>query len=211
MDLLQYVGLRVVSMALHSFPIEANLETAKLIGSLVYRFDRKHRDRSLGNLRRSFPELSERKREQLACESVQQLIMFFVELLFTTRLVRLDTWSQFVELENFEPVIKLLMQRDRGVILLTGHYGNWEILGYVLATLGFQTTSVARPLDNPYVNRYVLGVREKQGQRIIAKKGRDHGSDRSTGGGRRRRLHRRSECRIQGYLRRFLRPQGEHL
>jgi KDO2-lipid IV(A) lauroyltransferase len=170
-DLLQYIGLRTVSMALHCFPIEANLETAKLIGSIGYQFDRKHRERSLGNLRRSFPELNERQREQLACESVQQLIMFFVEMLFTTRLIRIDTWSRFVELENFDEVIKLLMQRDRGVILLTGHYGNWEILGYLLATLGFETTSVARPLDNPFVHRYVLGVRERRGQRIIAKKG----------------------------------------
>ena len=31
--------------------------------------------------------------------------------------------------------------------------------------------SVARPLDNPYVNQWLLGVRERQGQRIIAKKG----------------------------------------
>lgn len=170
-DRLQYIGLRVVSMALHSFPIDANLETARLLGSLIYQVDKKHRDRSLGNLRRSFPDMPERKREELARHSVQQLIMLFVEVLFTTRLIRIDTWSRFVELEKFDEVIKLLMERDRGLILLTGHYGNWEILGYVLATLGFETTSVARPLDNPYVNRWLMGVREKQGQRIIAKKG----------------------------------------
>jgi Kdo2-lipid IVA lauroyltransferase/acyltransferase len=55
--------------------------------------------------------------------------------------------------------------------MLTGHYGNWEILGYILATLGFETTSIARPLDNPYVNEWLLGVRERRGQRILAKKG----------------------------------------
>ena len=66
----------------------------------------------------------------------------------------------------------MFFSRDRrGIIMLTGHYGNWEVLGYALATLGFETTSIARPLDNPYVNDYLLGVREKQGQRIIAKKG----------------------------------------
>src|SRR5207302_3983874 len=52
-----------------------------------------------------------------------------------------------------------------------GHYGNWEVLGYMLATLGFDTTSVARPLDNRYVNRWLLGVRERKGQRIIDKRG----------------------------------------
>src|SRR5437660_12058458 len=55
--------------------------------------------------------------------------------------------------------------------MLTGHYGNWEILGYVLATIGFPTSSVARPLDNRYISDYVFGVRERTGQRIIAKKG----------------------------------------
>src|SRR6185312_5305524 len=33
------------------------------------------------------------------------------------------------------------------------------------------TTSIARPLDNPYVSEFVFGVREKTGQKIIAKKG----------------------------------------
>lgn len=170
-DRLQYLGLRLASMAMHSFPIEANLQTAKFLGSLVYRIDRKHRDRSLGNLRRSFPELSDRHREKLARHSVQQLLMLFVEVLFTTRLIRIDTWARYVELENFTQVIELLMRPGRGVILLTGHYGNWEVLGYVLATLGFETTSIARRMDNPYVNDWLLGVRERQGQRIIDKNG----------------------------------------
>src|SRR5581483_6104245 len=102
---------------------------------------------------------------------MQQLFEFFVEMLFTTRLVRIDTWRNYVELDHFKQTLALLLDKRRGLIMLTGHYGNWEILGYVLATLGFETTSIARPLDNPYVNDYVLGVRERQGQRILAKKG----------------------------------------
>jgi KDO2-lipid IV(A) lauroyltransferase len=101
---------------------------------------------------------------------MQQLCMLFVEVLFTTRLVHLETWHKHIELENFREVVRLLTTGD-GLILLTGHYGNWEILGYMLATLGFNTTSIARPLDNPYVNDWLLGVRERQGQRIIDKKG----------------------------------------
>jgi KDO2-lipid IV(A) lauroyltransferase len=98
-------------------------------------------------------------------------VMLAVEVLFTTRLIRLDTWPRYVELANFKEVLELLVRGERGLIMLTGHYGNWEVLGYVLATLGFPTTSVARPLDNPYVSDFIFGVREKTGQRIIAKKG----------------------------------------
>jgi KDO2-lipid IV(A) lauroyltransferase len=170
-DLSQYVGLRVVNMLLHSFPVDANLRTAKLLGDFMYTFDRKHRDRAMGNLRRSFPDMPDRQRELLARRSMQQLFMLFIEVLFTTRLVHIDTWAEYCELENFREVLQLLLKRDQGLIMLTGHFGNWEILGYVLATLGFNTTSIARPLDNPYVNEWMLGVRERKGQKIIAKKG----------------------------------------
>lgn len=171
LDRLQYVALRLVSMLLHCFPVEANVRTAELIGTAMYLVDKKHRNRALHNLRRSFPELSDEEHHRIAKRSQQELVILAVEVLFTTRLVHRDTWAKYVELENFREVVGLLVKREQGLLLLTGHYGNWEILGYVLATLGFETTSIARPLDNPYVNEWLLGVRERQGQRIIAKKG----------------------------------------
>ena len=177
----QYVGLRVVSALLHCFPVESGLRTAKVLGSVMYLADVKHRKRALANLARSFPEMPDRDRRRLARRSMQQLFMLFVEVLFTPRLVHLHTWAKYCELESFEHVLGLLMRRGgaaddgtgegRGVIMLTGHYGNWEILGYVLATLGFSTVSIARPLDNPLVNRWLLGVRERKGQKIVDKKG----------------------------------------
>ena len=170
-DLAQYVGLRLVSMGLHCFPVTANLATAKWLGSFMYAVDRRHRQRALTNLARSFPDMPEPRRRVLAERSMQQLFMLFVEVLFTTRLVRLDTWADHVELTDFRDVLALLMKRHQGLIMLTGHYGNWEILGYVLAVLGFETTSIARPLDNPYVNEWLLGVRQRMGQRIVDKKG----------------------------------------
>jgi KDO2-lipid IV(A) lauroyltransferase len=171
LDRLQYIGLRLVTMAVHCWPIELNLALGRAIGSFVYAIDRKHRNRAQGNLRRSFPEMSEKKIDELARRSMQQLFMLFFEVLFTTRLIRIDTFARYVELHNFRETLDLMLRSRKGLIMLTGHYGNWEILGYVLATLGFETTSVARPLDNPYVNEWLLGVRERQGQKIIAKKG----------------------------------------
>jgi KDO2-lipid IV(A) lauroyltransferase len=59
----------------------------------------------------------------------------------------------------------------RGCIMLTGHYGNWELLGYTLATLGFEIVAVMRPLDNEYLNRFLLDRREQSGLRLLYKKG----------------------------------------
>ncbi len=171
LDRLVYLGLRVVSMLMHAWPVGANLRVARYIGSFLYAVDRKHRERALGNLRRSFPEMPQQQREAMARRSMQQLVMLGVDVIFTTRLIRIDTWRNYVRLANFQHVLKLLVAKNQGLIMLTGHYGNWEILGYVLGTLGFATTSIARPLDNPYVNQWLLGVRERKGQKIIDKKG----------------------------------------
>lgn len=170
-DLLQYLGLRLVSMMLHCWPVDANLGTARLLGNLVYWIDKKHRKRAIANLSRGMPHLSSGEVELLARRSMQNLFMFFIEVLFTTRLIRIDTWTRYIRLENFQPVLEMLLRADRPMIMLTGHYGNFEISNYVLGTLGFQTTAIGRPLDNPYVNRWMMGVRQRQGSKIIAKKG----------------------------------------
>src|ERR1700712_3852380 len=110
-DRLQYAALRLASMFLHCWPVNANLQTAKLLGDLLFRFDKKHRERALANLRRSFPEMSEREREHLARRSMQEIPMLGIEVLFTARLVRLETWTKYVELENFRDTLALLMRK----------------------------------------------------------------------------------------------------
>lgn len=171
LDRLQYLALRIVAMVLHWFPADLNLGTARFLGAVWDYFDKKHHNRAMANLERCFPSLTEAQRHRLARQSVQHMFMLGVELLHTTRLVRLDTWRKYCETENFHDTLQLLLNNEKGLIMLTGHYGNWEILGYVLATLGFGSTAVARPLDNPYISDWVLGVRERQGQKIVGKKG----------------------------------------
>lgn len=170
-DRLQYVGLRTVSMMVHCYPVTWCLAGAQFLGDIMYALDKKHRDRALENLRFAFPELTEAQRRLIAKRSMRQFFQFGVEMLFTTRLVRNDNWTKIATLHDFNTTLRLLLDKHRGLIMLTGHYGNWEVLGYLLATLGFNTTSVARPLDNPYINDWVLGVRERRGQRILAKTG----------------------------------------
>jgi KDO2-lipid IV(A) lauroyltransferase len=55
--------------------------------------------------------------------------------------------------------------------VIAGHYGNFEIMGYLLGLFGFKIYSVARPLDNRFISRYLYGVRQRAGQKIIDKKG----------------------------------------
>jgi KDO2-lipid IV(A) lauroyltransferase len=171
LDYAVYIALRLVAMSLQCWPVEWCLAGASVLGDFMFYVDKKHRDRALENLRFSFPEFTEKRRRRIARRSMRQFFQLGVELIFTTRLVKLETWTKVSTLHNFEPVVRLLLERHRGAVMITGHYGNWEIAGYLLATLGFETTSVARPLDNPYVHEWLLGVRERRGQKIVAKTG----------------------------------------
>lgn len=170
-DRLAYLGLRITSMAMHWFPVDVNLRTARLIGTVWHHFDKRHRARAIANLQQSFPHFTQADCEMYAKKSVQHMFMLGVEVLHTTRLVRVDTWRKYVETGDLHQTLDLLMNRKQGLIMLTGHYGNWEILGYLLATLGFESTAVARPLDNPYISEWLFGVRERRGQKVVGKKG----------------------------------------
>ncbi|HUO08638.1 MAG TPA: lysophospholipid acyltransferase family protein [Phycisphaerae bacterium] len=169
-NLSQYFGARTAAMLLGLFPINANLSTARAVGGLLYKIDRKHRQRALENLRASFPEKPQAELEYIAERSMQHFIELVMDVLFTTRLINVESWHRYVHLDGLSESLKILL-RGRGAIMLTGHYGNWEILGYTLATLGFETYSIARPIDNPYIDSWLLGVREKKGQIILSKRG----------------------------------------
>lgn len=61
--------------------------------------------------------------------------------------------------------------RGRGVIFLTGHLGNWEVMGTLAPKLGVPITSVGRPVDNPLIDAELLALRSRFGQRMVAKDG----------------------------------------
>lgn len=171
LDYLVYVAARVFAMFVHMFGWEANYRTGRWIGDLIYRFDRRHREIALRHLRLSFPEWGEEKVQGIARESIRNMVYFALEFLFTHRVVTPPRWRRHAELAEQSENIRLLTERKSAIIYVAGHFGNWERVGYTLAVLGFDGFAVARPLDNPYLNRYVMGVRQKRGLTILDKKG----------------------------------------
>lgn len=164
----QYLAARAAAMTLTCFSVRDNLRTAAAIGRTMYRFDRRHRQRALDNLTTAFPEWSDAQREQVALQSFEHFVQLAVEVCHTPRLLHIDTWPQHVRLGNLAPALRLMLQR-KPAILLTGHLGNWEVLGYLLATMGFHIEALARPLDNRLINDWLLGIRQKRGLTVLTK------------------------------------------
>ncbi len=170
LDWLLYVAVRVLVIFLSLFDVETNLRFACFLGDLLWKYYGRGRQRALANLRASFPDQSEEWTRQTGRRSFQQLAMLTVDVLFTPRLVRKHNWRQYSRYRNAEHA-KWLMQERRGLLMVTAHYSNFEIVGYLMGLFGFDLYSIARPLDNKYLNRFLYGVRERRGQKLIDKKG----------------------------------------
>jgi len=169
-DYLFYLFVRVIALFIQMSNVNTSLRTARFLGRCLYYIYHRGRLRAMENLRLSYPEKSLAWLEHTTRRSFEHIVMLAFDVLYTTRLIRLSTWMNYVEFDQISEPLQLMVQ-SRGVIMVTGHFGNFEVLGYALAVLGLESYSIARPIDNPYINKYLLGVRERQGQIIIDKKG----------------------------------------
>ena len=165
-----YTALRVLVVFLYIFDVETNLNFACFLGRLLWKCYHRGRKRALDNLRASFPEKSEEWIWQTGRRSFEHIVMLAVDVLFTPRLVKKHNWRDYSRFKSAERA-KWLMQERRGLLMVAAHYSNFEIMGYMLGLFGFNVYSIARPLDNRFINRYLYDVRQRAGQKIIDKKG----------------------------------------
>lgn len=121
------------------------------------------------NLARAFEgERSGRELRRLCRESFRHLGMTFVEactFFFRPPSVMLSR----VEVDGVEH-LKAAAAPGRGVLLLTAHLGNWELLAAAHVQTGYPLSVVARPLDSPVLNRIVTRFRESGGVEVIPKR-----------------------------------------
>ncbi len=170
-DVLEYLGVRLLEALFHIFDVRLNYRTVRLIADAGYFLNVKHRRIAVEHLRRSFPDWSEQRCRAVARQSMRSVLYTGLETLFTTRLIHPRSWRRHIRLHNMTETLRLLTERKTGLILMTGHFGNFEVVTYMMAVIGIPTYSIARTLDNPYLNEHLLGVRQRHGQVILDKQG----------------------------------------
>jgi KDO2-lipid IV(A) lauroyltransferase len=139
---------------------------------LVYRLDKRHRQVAIDNLKAAFPDqYSDAEIDQLVRAVLRHFCTLAIEIIHLPRFFHANNWRQFVELPQGDVFVRQMLQ-DRPLMFVTGHFGNWELGGYVLGVLGFKTYAIARTLDNPFLDHFLrFKFREKTGQQILSKDG----------------------------------------
>lgn len=122
------------------------------------------------NLGKAFADLTPAQQRKMTRRMWRHLLLMIFEIGHAHRKIRDTTWRKHVRLINEAELVRRLID-DRPVQVVSGHFGNFEVAGLLLGLLGFPSFTIARPLDNPYLQRYFLKIRSHFGQFILPKEG----------------------------------------
>ena len=167
-----YLALRTAMSLPLAAGCPASMAAARVAGRSFAQagFNRKRLDRAAANIQQALPALSSDAGLDMAIKGYEHLFELAAEICFAPRLLNEDGWTRHVELIDVVPTLRHLLQ-DRPMLLLTGHAGNWEILGLTFTLLGFPLNALYRPLDMKPLDRWVRQTRSRRGLTLLDKFG----------------------------------------
>jgi len=176
-----YAGIRGAGLAMGLAPLDGTISVMRGLARVFANapFNRKRLARAVENLGHAFPEWDDEKRREHAVFAYEHLFTLAVETALAPRLLTPDGWSAHVVLGDLGTAIGPLVSRPGRVsgslnspsILITGHTGNWEVLGYTMALLGFPMHALYRPMDLAPMDRWVRETRQRRGLVLLDKNG----------------------------------------
>lgn len=139
------------------------------LGWIAYRLDARHRRITLENLAATFPELSVQERTRIARQVFAHFGRKLFELLWFSgqSAERQLSLVEFVGAEH----VKAAQEAGKGMLLVTGHFGFWELHALAHGLHLGPMAVVARALDNTLLDRMLIDLRSSTGNIVIDRKG----------------------------------------
>ena len=164
---LEYAALRLLVFVLGVLPRTAARACGAAIGGLAWRVAGGLRKTGRRNLAMALPEKTGAERDAILRGMFRSLGWQIAEFCQMPRYT-VEEASRFIRYEGLE---NYLAARDKGkgVLVLTGHLGAWELSSFFHSLRGMPMALVIRRLDNPLVDRFVNGIRSLHGNRVIHK------------------------------------------
>ena len=162
----QYGALRGVIGVLRRIGMRSAGTVGANLGMLGYRPFAIRREVVERQVRAAFPNLPAEEVQRIARASYANLGRTTAETALLPLYDRERIIDMFEEVEGWS-IIEERLARGKGLILVTGHLGNWEVGGAYLAARGVPMQAVARYMENPLFDGYLTRTRERIGMRIV--------------------------------------------
>lgn len=174
-NIVEYVALSGVVFLATLLPAGAIKRLSNLLGDIFYSLIRGRREVALENLRHAFiNEKSEKEIRMIARGCCRSFILTPLEIIKLRHVYKrpdaMETLRKFTDnMDRLLQKAKKIHNEANGCIFVSPHLGNWELLPHACTLCGIPLSVVARPLNNPYLERLIYENRVSSGQTIIPK------------------------------------------
>lgn len=164
--IIEFVAFQTVVFLVRLLPITGARWLGRKIGRLLFHPVGYRKEVTLSNLRRAFPEKPVAEIETIARGAYENIGISLLEFAWFPRM-SLEQLRDMVHFDKPE-VLQAAYDKGKGLIILSAHFGNWEVMGQsFVATFGFSVSGIAKTQSNPLVNRTINRWRSRIGNRAI--------------------------------------------
>lgn len=165
--LVNKIGLALIRFGKKKFQIKDAAKAERrgmFLSRLVYFLDKKHRKQTFSNLAVAFPEKTEAERNEIGRAMYRHIGCITADFI---RSGMLSETELDMPAEGTEHLTRLVAEK-KGVLLVTGHLGNWERLGGWLPRFGIRASGVARDANDDELTQEVKRIRGNRGLEILS-------------------------------------------
>jgi KDO2-lipid IV(A) lauroyltransferase len=80
--------------------------------------------------------------------------------------MNVEAYQKKVSVEGLDAALKLL-EKKKGGLLLVGHFGNWELMGFMSKMIGNPILVIAKPIKQVRIDRWITGIRKVAGLEMM--------------------------------------------
>lgn len=162
----QYYALRGAVAALELLTMRRAGAIGASIGALGYRPLGIRRAVVERQVRAAFPGLAEPEVLRIARASYEHFGRTMIETALLPAHSREQVLEMFERVEGWDVVARARAQ-GKGMLIVSGHLGNWELAGAFVAASGVPLEAVARGMENPLFDRFITETRRRIGMTVI--------------------------------------------
>lgn len=169
MERIVYKIISILFYLIGLIPRRTAAKAARFLGELWFVLDKRHRDVAVRNLTHVFgAEKSAAEIRSMARRIFHNLAFILFEIGWSLRLTEKD-FSKYFHIHGLHYLVNA-HKKGRGVLLLTGHVGDWELMCMVAARLGYPMSAIYRPLDFKPLDQFFINLRSRSGAALYPKK-----------------------------------------
>ena len=156
---------------LRGLPLERAVRTGAAIGTITLAFDLYNRSIARRNLELAFANLTSEQRSAILRETYRNFGRMAAEWVHFPELApdNIDRYVTYTGREHWDEAIE--RSQGRGILVLTGHFGNFELLSVAHSIYGNRIAIVQRPNRNPVLDQAIAARRRRFGNLMVARKG----------------------------------------